>query len=70
MTEGGSDLKPFYRVTTTFDDKGICRSFVETVSADSKPANTFVSTNRFDIYEDYFDIEEEAVKFAREAEQA
>ena len=63
-------MKTYYRVTSTFDNKGRTRAFVEMVRASNKPEGTFFSNNRFDVYEDYFESEEEARQFAAEAKNA
>lgn len=58
----------FYCVTSTFDDKGrVTASITDTVDSESKPENTTKITSRKDIYNDWFDSEEKANEFIREA---
>lgn len=61
-------MKTFWCVTTSVDDKGTVRaaitSFVEAVS---QPENSFRSTKRKDIYNDWFSDQEEAKRFVKEA---
>ena len=63
-------MKTFYKVTTTFDDKGRVRAFVSTVRASQKPENTFHESRRCDVYEDYFDTKKAAQAFADDAKYA
>lgn len=63
-------MKTFYRVTSTFDDRGRARSHIDTVRASRKPDSTFFNGPRFDVYEDYFDTEEEAKEFHSETKYA
>lgn len=69
LTMGG--MKTFWCVTTSVDDRGTVRaaitSFVEAVI---KPENSFKSTSRKDIYNDWFSDHEEAEKFVEEARNA
>ena len=58
----------FYCVTSTFDDKGrATASITDTVEIDTKPENTAKSVSRKDIYKDWFDSEEKAKEFIKEA---
>lgn len=58
----------FYCVTSTFDDKGrATASITDTVESDTKPENTAKSVSRKDIYNDWFDSEEKAKAFIKEA---
>ena len=63
-------MKTWYRVTTTFDNRGRVKAFVDSVKASAKPEGTFHSGRRFDTYEDYFNTETEARTFAEEAKNA
>lgn len=63
-------MTTFYRVTTTFDNKGKVKAFVDSVRASEKPEGTFFDNGRFDVYEDYFTTEAEARQFAKEAKNA
>lgn len=61
-------MKTFYCVTSTFDDKGrTTASITDTAESDTKPESTTRSTSRKDIYNDWFDSEEKANEFIKEA---
>ncbi len=65
------DVKRYWCVTTSFDDKGrVVSNITNVVEADEKPENSFTSTSRKDIYNDWFDSREEAEKFVEEAKKA
>lgn len=64
-------MKTYYCVTTSFDDRGrVTASITNTVEAATKPGSTFTSTNRKDIYNDWFESFEEAKQFVEEARVA
>ena len=61
-----SETKTYWCVTSKYDDhlegwSGI----TDKVVADKKPENTFVETEKYDIYNDWFDSYEEAEAFVR-----
>lgn len=61
-------MKTFYCVTSTFDDKGrATASITDTVESNTKPESTTRSNSRKDIYNDWFDGEEKANEFIKEA---
>lgn len=64
-------LKMFWCVTSTYDDRGrVTAAITATKEAVSRPEQTCTSTNRKDIYHDWFDSQEEAQKFVEEAKRA
>ncbi len=64
-------MKTWYCVTSSFDDRGrVTAGITATAQADEKPESGFASTNRKDIYTDWFDSEAEARKFVEEAKLA
>lgn len=64
-------MKTYYCVTTTFDDKGrVTATITNTIEADKKPENTFKSTSRKDIYNDWFDNINAANSCIEEAKRA
>ncbi len=64
-------MKTWYCVTSSFDDRGrVTAGITDAVQADEKPESGFTSTNRKDIYTDWFGTEEEARKFVKEARLA
>lgn len=64
-------MKTFYCVTTTVNDKGgITAHITSTVHAEKIPENTFTSTSRRDIYNDWFDDLEDARQFVQDAKIA
>lgn len=69
LTLGG--MKTFWCVTTTVYDSGrVAANITSTVEAVSKPENDFKSTKRKDIYHDWFESQEDAENFVKEAEEA
>ncbi|CAK7060769.1 MAG: hypothetical protein BACD_02857 [Bacteroides rodentium] len=69
LTFGG--MKTYWCVTTLFDDKGrVVSAITSTVEAVCKPENTAESTKSKDIYNDWFDSQEEAKEWVEEAKQA
>lgn len=64
-------MKTFWSVTTTIDDRGrIIANITSSIEANEKPDNVFKSTNRFDVYIDWFDNLQEAQDFVNEARNA
>ena len=64
-------MKTFYCVTTTVNDKGSMTAHItSTVHAEEIPENTFISTSRRDIYNDWFDNLEDARQFVEDAKCA
>ena len=60
--------KTYWGVTTTvYDDGRIAANITNTVEAACKPENKFRSTLRKDIYIDWFDSHDAAVRFVEEA---
>lgn len=69
LTRAG--VKPYWCVTTTFDDRGRTTAAITScIVAPLKPDATMVSTRRKDIYDDWFDSQEEAEKFTEEVKRA
>jgi len=63
--------KVFWCVTSSYDDKGrVTAAITDTKEAVSKPQQTYTSTRRNDIYNDWFDSQEEAQKFVEDAKKA
>lgn len=69
LTLGG--MKAYWCVTTSVDDRGrVVANITNTIEAASKPENSSTSTKRRDIYNDWFESEEEAQAFVDEAKRA
>lgn len=69
LTLGG--MKTYWCVTTSVDDKGkVIAAITSTVEAVCQPENTSKSTNRKDVYNDWFDNLDAAEKFVEEAKNA
>lgn len=69
LTLGG--MKTYWCVTTSVDNKyRVLARITSTVEAVCKPENTSTSTSRRDIYNDWFESEEEAQEFVEEANRA
>ena len=65
LTKDG--MKTYYCVMTSFDDKGHTMSHItSTKETDEMPENSFKSTRNRDIYTDWFDDYEEAVRFVED----
>ncbi|NBI63163.1 hypothetical protein D3Z38_08920 [Clostridiales bacterium] len=61
----------YYCVTTTISDRGtVTANVTSTVEADNRPEDSFTSTSRRDIYNDWFDSLEEALEFVEDAKMA
>lgn len=64
-------LKMFWCVTSSFDDRGrVVAAITRTIEAAEKPENSFTSTPRKDIYNDWFDSREAALEHMEEAKRA
>lgn len=64
-------MKTYYCVTTSFDDKGkVTANITNVIEAEEKPENTFKSTSRKDIYNDWFESEKEAKEFVEQSKSA
>lgn len=64
-------MKTYYCVTTTFDDKGrVTAAKTGITESDKKPENTYSSTRRKDIYNDWFDCIEAASRWIEEAKKS
>lgn len=69
LTLGG--MKTYWCVTTSVDDRGrVVANITNTIEAVSKPENSSTITKRRDIYNDWFESEEEAQAFVDEAKRA
>jgi len=65
-----SGLKMFWCVTSSFDDRGrVVSHITRSVEAEAQPKNSFKSTARKDIYNDWFDSLEAAEAHAEEAKR-
>ena len=63
-------MKKFYCVTSSVDDYGRCTAAITAeCEEDTKPESKFTSTNRKDIYSDWFDSLSEAREFAKSARE-
>ncbi len=63
-----NNLKTFYAVVTSVDDRGyMTAAIVDEVQASKKPENKFTSTSRKDIYTDWFDNYAEARQMVEDA---
>lgn len=60
-------MKTFYKVVTKFYNSGKVTASIHEVLAEIKPASYFCDNNNCDEYHDYFNTQEEAVKFYKEA---
>ena len=64
-------MKTFWCVTTAVYDNGrVVANITSTVEAVSKPENDSRSTARKDIYHDWFESQEDAENFVKEAKDA
>ena len=64
-------MKTFYCVTSTFDNRGRATAAITaSVQAEAKPENTFKSTSRKDIYNDWFDSMDKAMLFVKGTKEA
>ena len=69
LTQAG--LKTYWCVTSSFDDRGrVTAAITRVVETTEKPENSFTSTPRKDIYNDWFDSREAALEHMEEAKRA
>ena len=69
LTQAG--LKTYWCVTSSFDDRGrVTAAITRVVETTEKPENSFISTPRKDIYNDWFDSREAALEHIEEAKRA
>lgn len=63
--------KKYWCVTTSVGNKGrVVANITNVIEAAQKPENSFTSTSRRDVYNDWFESQEEAEKFVEEAKNA
>ena len=63
--------KKYWCVTTSVNNKGrVVANITNVIEAAQKPENSFTSTSRRDVYNDWFESQEEAEKFVEEAKNA
>lgn len=63
--------KKYWCVTTSVSNKGrVVANITNVIEAAQKPENSFTSTSRRDVYNDWFESQEEAEKFVEEAKNA
>ena len=63
--------RTYYIVRSSFDDKGhVIASLDGTIEAEKRPKAGFLSTEKADVYTDYFDTQKEAEDFVKESEYA
>lgn len=64
-------MKPYWCVTTSVNNRGrVVANITNRIEAICKPENTFTSTSRRDVYNDWFGSLEEAEAFVKEAKEA
>ena len=64
-------MKTYYCVKSSVDNRYRVTAVIsESVEAETKPVGTRTSTNRKDIYTDWFESREEAEEFVREVRSA
>ena len=69
LTQAG--MKTYWCVTSSFDDRGrVTAAITRVVETTEKPENSFISTPRKDIYNDWFDSREAALEHIEEAKRA
>ena len=59
-------MKTYHLVKTIIRDTHSIIRYEGVVESEEKPTNKFASSPKEDVYEDYFDTEEDALKFVRE----
>lgn len=59
-------MATFYKVVSKITTRHSFMSAIMEVKADKRPKNTFKHLPMYDIYEDYFDTERDAVNFKNE----
>ena len=61
----------FYEVTTCFYDNGkVTAAITGTVESDQKPTDTSDNNDKCDVYKDWFETEEAANQFIKDAKEA
>ena len=61
----------FYEVTTGFYDNGkVTAAITRTVESDQKPTDTSDNNDKCDVYKDWFETEEAANQFIKDAKEA
>ncbi len=61
----------YYCVTTSVNNKGhVAAHITNVIEAEQKPESSSTSTSRRDIYNDWFESQEEAENFVEEAKKA
>lgn len=65
--KGSKNMKEYYGVVNTYDDKGKVNSSIISQRAEHKPENSFKETRKADIYIDWFDTYDEAEEFQAES---
>lgn len=69
LTLGG--MKVYWCVTTSVNDRGrVAANITNVIEAVCKPENSSTSTSRRDIYNDWFESQEAAEQFVKEARKA
>lgn len=64
-------MKKYYAVCTSCYNSGrIIANLVDTIEAEEKPENTYKETRRCDVYVDWFESYDEAIKFIKECKAA
>lgn len=64
-------MKTYYCVTSSFDNRGrVTAAITSSIKAKKKPKNTLKETPRLDIYNDWFDDYDAALKFVDDAKKA
>lgn len=64
-------IKSYWCVTTSVDNRGrVVSHITNKIEAVCKPENSFTSTSRRDVYNDWFGSQDEAEKFVEEAKSA
>ena len=64
-------MKTYYCVTSTFDDRGrVTANITNQIEAEQMPESSYTSTSRKDIYNDWFESEQDAREFVEQAKNA
>lgn len=64
-------MKTYYCVTSTWNNRGTGTAMItQSIKADKKPQNTYTSTLKRDIYNDWFGSKKEAEQFIRDSKNA
>ena len=63
--------KTYYAVCSSYYDNGrVVANLVDMVEAGEKPKDTYASKKRYDVYVNWFDSQEEAMKHIEECKKA